>query len=528
MSAWDEHRRTLTLRIVARDVGALQILIGSAMLLPLFVSLLYGEIYSALSFLLAALLTIGSGAAAYRVFRNAGEPERHHAMIIAGAGWLVSAIFGALPFLFAAYLTPDHVARSFVPPGATYVSSLFYFQNPLHAVFESMSGFTTTGLTMAIHEPSIGRGLLFYRSLAQWIGGVGVIVLSLAIIPRPRAVGGIELYQSETAGMKLRPSILGTARAIWKVYATLTALMIVYLFIAMLVILPGYGIEATIFDAVNHAMAGIATGGFSPLDDSIAGYDSYALELVHLLPMLLGVIAIPLYYAFYRQRHVRVFWQDAQFRLMLLIMAVMTPVLIVLLFDTAAVADPIRDGLFHVVSGVSGTGWQTSDIGDWRNSAMLLLAGGTMIVGGAAGSTAGGFKLIRAYVLLRAIVWRVRKVFLPPTAVVPFRIGAKRLPSQSMQREVSDAAVFSFLYLLVLGVSLIIVSHLAPSDFTLADSIFESVSAQGTVGLSTGITHPGMPVGIELVFIVQMWVGRLEIFPVLVLMRAVFSWVMRR
>lgn len=181
------------LRIIARDIGALQILIGGAMLLPALVSMLYGESYSALSFGAAAAVTCGAGYLLYRNGRDAGDPERRHAMLIAGGGWATSSVFGSLPFLFAAYWTPPHVAQSFVPAGATYPSSLYYFHNPLHALFESMSAFTTTGLTMVVHEPSIGHGLLFYRSLAQWIGGVGVIVLSLAIIPRPRAVGVLEL-----------------------------------------------------------------------------------------------------------------------------------------------------------------------------------------------------------------------------------------------------------------------------------------------------------------------------------------------
>lgn len=526
--ALPEKPRRSTFRIVARDVGALQILIGAAMMLPLMVSLIYGEVWSAISFLVAGGLTVGSGAVAYRTCRDAGDPERRHAMIIAGAGWLVSSLFGALPFIFAGYWTPPEVAQSMIPAGQSYTSSLMHFRNPLHAIFESMSAYTTTGLTMSVHEPSIGHGLLFYRSLAQWIGGAGVVVLSLAIVPRPRAVGGLELYQSETTGMKLRPSILGTARSIWKIYSGITFLAILYLFVATLVILPDYGLAATLFDAVNHGMTGIGTGGFSTLDDSIAGYGSYAMEMVHLLPMILGVIAIPLYYAFLRERSVRVFWRDPQFRLMVLVIAITMPSLVLLLVGSAGVNDPVREGIFQIISGVSGTGWQTSNIGEWGSAAVLLMGWGTMIIGGAAGSTAGGFKLIRGYVLLRAIGWRVRKVFLPSAAVMPFRVGTRQLSTNAMQREVTDAAVLSFLYVLILAGSIIVVAALAGPAFTLADVIFECVSAQGTVGLSTGITDPAMPVTIELVFIFQMWVGRLEIFPVIVLFNALFSWMLRR
>jgi trk system potassium uptake protein TrkH len=177
-----DDRQWAGFRIVLRDVGALQVLLSTGMLVSLLVSLLYGEVYSALSFLAAAGVTAICGTLAYRTCCEASEPKRRHAMVIAGAGWLMSAIFGALPFLFAAYWTPPEVAQALVPAGESYTSSLAYFRNPLHTVFESMSAYTTTGLTMAVHEPSIGHGLLFYRSLAQWIGGAGVIVLSLAII----------------------------------------------------------------------------------------------------------------------------------------------------------------------------------------------------------------------------------------------------------------------------------------------------------------------------------------------------------
>ena len=526
---WTEAERHFSsLRIVARDIGALQVVLSAGMLASLLVSLLYGEYYTALSFLTAAAVSAACGAGVYRSCKDAGEPKRRHAMVVAGAGWFVSAAFGALPFILTAYWTPESVAQGFVPIGEAYASSLVYFRNPLHAFFESMSAYTTTGLSMAVHEPSIGRGLLFYRSLAQWIGGAGVIVLALTIIPRPHLAGDLALYRSEAAGMKLRPSILATAREIWKIYSSLTILVALYLFAATLIILPDYGVGASLFDAVNHAMAGQSTGGFSTLDDSIAGYGSYLMDLVHIPPMIIGSISIPLYFSFLNGRNPRVFWKDAQFRLMCFLFLMGIPALIGLLWSSPAAADPVREGLFQFISAVSTTGWQTSNIADWNASAVLLITWGAMITGGAAGATVGGIKLIRAYLLLRAARWRIAKVFLPEEAVVPFRVSGKNLTAVAMQREVSDAGVFSLLYLLILAISTIIVAHLAGPEFTLADAVFEAVSAQSTVGLSAGITDPGMSPIIELVFIFQMWVGRLEIFPVVVLFSALISWARRR
>ena len=517
------RRRRGSLQIVVRDVGALQIVIALAMLVPAVVALIYAEWYSALSFVAAAAITGTFGSLAYASCRDAGDPDRTHAMLIAGLGWLVSALFGALPFLLAGHWTPPDVARALVPAGQTYESSLAYFQNPLHALFESMSAYTTTGLTMAVHEPSIGHGLLFYRSLAQWIGGAGVIVLSLAIIPRPHVAGALELYQSEAVGTKLRPSILGTARAIWRIYVGLTLLVALYLFIATLIALPDYGVGPSLFDAVNHAMTGQSTGGFSTLDDSIAEYGSYVMELIHIPPMVLGAVSIPLYYTFTRERSLRVFHHDAQFRAMLAVFAIVTPMLVLLLVGTAAVGDPIREGVFQVVSAVSTTGWQTSSIGDWSDSAILLITWGTMVVGGAAGATVGGIKLIRGYLLLHAVRWRVQRALLPSEAVVPFRVGARNLDGETMRRELTDASIFTFVFLLILMVATTITACCVGPDFTLADVIFECVSAQSTVGLSSGITDPSMPVAVEVVFIVQMWAGRLEIFPVIVVFAALFA-----
>ena len=510
-------------RIVMRDVGLLQVLLGGLMLLPLLVSLLYGEYYSALGILLSSVVTCGFGIAVYRMCRDAPEANRRHAMLVAAAGWFISAGFGALPFLVTAILTPLEAAQAFVPPGETYTSSLLHFRNPLHAYFESMSGFTTTGLSMAVHEPSIGRGLLFFRSLSQWVGGAGVIVLSLAIMPRPNIGGVLELYQSETSGTKIRPDVLGTARSIWVVYTGLTTLMALFLVAATRVFAPEFSLADAIFHSVNHAMTGLATGGFSTLDDSIAGFQSYGMELAHVPPMLLGAIALPLYYTFFRERSLRVLWRDPQFRSLCYVCLAGVPILIGLLWDTPGVPDPVREGLFQFVSGFSGTGWQTSNIAVWGNAAVLALAWGGMVVSGSAGSTVGGVKLIRAYLVSRAVVRQVRRFFLPAGAIIPCTIADRRLTTAEIQREVADAAAFCILYVVVLAASILVASQILGDEYGLGAIIFECVSAQGTVGLSTGITDPGMPASLEVVLILQMWVGRLEIFPVIILLTALLS-----
>nr|WP_008528359.1 TrkH family potassium uptake protein [Halorhabdus tiamatea] len=525
-------------KTVLRDIGALQVLIGLLMLIPFVVSLLYGEWYSAVSFLIGSGVTALVGGVTYKLCEDAPEPKRHHAMIVAALGWLVTAAFGAVPFIVAAYITPEGVLNSFIPAGADYArSSLLNFRDPLHAFFESVSGYTTTGLTMSVHEPSIGHGFLWYRSQMQWIGGAGMIVLSLAILRQPHGTAGISLYRSEGRDEKLRPSIAGTAKAIWKIYLGVTALLAVYLAAATFLVQPGYGIENTIFDALNHAMTGQSTGGFSTLDNSIAGYGSYAMELVHIPAMITGAIAIPVYYGAISERDIREFTRDPQVRLLFGMFVVGVIGLTAFLARWVGVpyhGDPIgyvgrvatskafRDGLFQFISAQSTTGWQTSAIGDWVPGGVMFIVFGAMLLGGSAGATVGGIKILRGYILARGIGWEVSRSFLPEHAIEDLRIGDRIFTAEEANDEIRAAATLAVAYLVVLGLSLFVLLAVLPSEFTLADAIFEVATAQGTVGLSSGITGPGMPAVAEILFIVQMWMGRLEIIPILVLISSLF------
>ncbi|WP_135662738.1 TrkH family potassium uptake protein [Halorhabdus rudnickae] len=507
------------------------------MLVPLIVSLLYQEWYTGLSFLIAAGITTLVGGLAYKSCEDAPEPKRHHAMIVAALGWVATAFFGALPFIIAAYITPPGVIESLIPAGAGYQSSLLNFQNPLHAFFEAMSGYTTTGLTMSVHEPSVGNAFLWYRSQMQWIGGAGMIILSLAILRQPHGTAGISLYESEARSERLRPSIAGTARAIWKIYVGVTAIVAVYLAAATFFIQPGYGIENTIFDAINHAMTGQSTGGFSTLDNSIAGYGSYAMELVHIPAMVTGAIAIPVYYSALSERDIREFTRDPQVRTMFAFFVVGVIGLTAFLarwvgvpyngdpvgyVARVATSDALRDGLFQFISGLTTTGWQTSAIGDWNSGSVLFIVLGAMLIGGAAGATVGGIKIIRGYIIGRGISWEVSRVFRPEHAIDDLRIGQQIFKADEANDEIRSAATFAFAYLILLGLSLFVLLAVLPSEFTLADAIFEVATAQGTVGLSSGITGPGMPVIAEILFIVQMWMGRLEIIPILVTINTIF------
>lgn len=511
------------IRDVLKEIGGLCALLGGALLLPAAVACLYREWYTALALVIGALFAAGAGLGLYHAFKHSVEMERHHAFMAAALGWLAIAFFGAIPYLLAAYLTPDAVALSYVPQGADYPPSLWNFRNPLHAFFESMSGFTTTGLTMSTHEPSVGKGLRFYRSLSQWLGGAGFIVMALAVLPRPAGQDTLLLFSSESARSKLRPSIVGTARAIWKVYLGLTLFTAVYLFVGMSLLLPDYGWRETLFDAINHALTGQSTGGFSTQDGSIGSYGSASVEALYLLPMIMGAISLALYYRVLATREPRRFWRDSQTRVLLGGVVVGTLLLALLIAPSADSAFPLREALFNFTSAWTTTGWQTAEVSEWPAGAVMFIVFFAMIVGGASGSTVGAIKLERVLILLSGLRWRVANLFKPDSAVKVLESNGQRMVGETAHRHLAEAASFASLFLLLLFASAVVTTHFSGDSFSLAETIFEAASALGGVGLSSGLTGPDMHPVVETLFIVEMWAGRLEILPILVLVRALFK-----
>ncbi|WP_251343531.1 TrkH family potassium uptake protein [Haloplanus halophilus] len=541
------RRRTVAgvpadLATIARDVGSLLAMQGGLMALSVTVAVLAREPYAAAAFLLAAALTAAVGLGTRRRFAEAPEPRMKHGMVVAAAGWFATATFGALPFLLTAHLTPPAVAAGFVPAGADYAaSSLGVFRNPLHALFESMSGWTGSGLTMAPHEPSLPRAIQWWRSLIQYVGGVGVIVLTVSILSRPGS-GSYALYRSETREERIHPSVVSTVRTVWKIFLLYTLLSVVVLFLAIRA--SEYGSTLPLrqagWQALNHAMTALSTGGFSVTDNSVATYGSPLIETVLLPVMTLGAIAFPVHYGVLANRNPRRLLTDLQTRWLFVLLLVGALALsaqnlltlpagafsgsasdagLPFLGLSAAGTDAVRDSTFQFVSALTCTGFQSAPIREWAAGGKLLLAG-AMTLGGAAGSTVGGLKIVRGYTIVRGIEWQFSRVFLPANAVVNARIDGRLLDRETMEREFSEAAIVSLLWLILLAASSLLLVNLAGPEFTYADALFEVASAQGNVGLSTGITGPTMSPLAKGAFVLNMWIGRLEIIPVLVFVRS--------
>lgn len=511
-----------TFKMIFRQIGGLQIILGYTMVVPLLVSLIYSEFYSALGFLISGVISVIIGFSLYKGFKTSSEPLNRHALIIAAVGWLSIALMGSLPFIIIAYITPIDVIQQLIPAGADYISSILYFKNPIHAIFESMSGFTTTGLSMAVHEPSIGKGLLFYRSFTQLLGGAGFIVLTLALLGHSSGKVAYMLYGAESTGERLGPTIIETTRSIWKIYLGITLFSFIYLVIGTYLILPEYNLTDNIFDSLNHAMAGQSTGGFSTLDDSIAGYNSKAMEILYLLPMILGALSLPFYFKVIYEKQISQFWKNLQTRSIIITCIIGSIVLSFMLSKSDEISEPFRIGLFQFISALTTTGWQTSDVHIWDSASIVFIIMAAMVVGGSAGATVGGIKIIRVLLLFKGLFWNINNYFSSENSIKTVKFNNKRLLPDEMNKELANVGIFVFIYFIFIIIGTLLTYYNMAPEFTFKDALFESASAQGTVGLSSGITNPDMSSVLEITYIIQMWAGRLEIIPILVLFRTIF------
>ncbi len=502
-----------TLRTICYDLGRILKALAAMMLVSMVVPVVWTEYFAIPGLALSAALTYTIGAVLTRTCAGATEPAKLHGMIIAAGGWLVVAILGSLPFLFVAATIAFFPAFLNTPPLSPTVAA---FLNPLNGIFESMSGFTGSGLTMAVHEPKLPATLLWWRSFIQWVGGVGVIVLTTAVLARPGS-GSLTLYESEARSEKIHPSILSTVRSIWWIFLLFTFVSILLLWLAGM----------SLWGAINHAMTGLATGGFSITDQSIATYDSALIDFALIPVMTLGSIAFPIHYLVLRG-DIENFYTDLQTRWVFGFFGLGSAVLCVLLYVEGpyeTVFAAVRYGLFQFVSAASCTGFQTAmTLGRTWSPEALLVMSGAMVVGAAAGSTVGGIKLIRVLVLSKGTIHRISSVFYPDSAIRPFRLNGRRLSDDQLSVEFEEATIITLLWLffLALGIAVFLVVEPAPAGerYALVDVIFEIASAQGNVGITTGITGPDMALLGKLMLIFNMWIGRLEIIPVVVLLRS--------
>lgn len=512
--------RTESLQTLLKQVGSLLAMMGLVFIVPALVAGIYFEWFTVLGFAISAAVSFATGYSLKWLFRNAEEPSYNNVIVIIAAGWLFLVFFGGLPFFFVAQVTPQYIMDSFMPAGATFESSLPYFKNLLHCTFESMSAYTATGLTITMHEPTVGMGLLFYRCFAQWVGGAGFIILALAVITQDSSQSSLLFYNNESFGGKLTVKVRETAQGIWKAYTIITILTILFLIAATWIILPEYPFANNVFDSICHAMAGLSSGGFSTLDDSIAGYHSIAMDYIYLVPMMLGSFSLPFYYRVIYQKKFTEIWHDIQTRNLCLFFVVGGIAMSLLLLYSHSSPEPFREGIFQYISAISTTGWQTSNIYVWDDRSYLFIIFGAMFIGGAAGGTVGGIKIIRALVINKGIIEQVNKMFVSKNTIKTIRFNRKTLLADQMNAEVASAAAYALMFVGLMLACTFLTTFFIDSKYSFLAALFESTAAQSTAGLTVGITEPNMHPVVETVYIFQMWIGRLEILPILALFRA--------
>jgi trk system potassium uptake protein TrkH len=495
--------RLPNLRIVLRDLGRLVPTLVIAMVLASsVVALAFGELFALLPLGVTAGVSLAVAALLYLPFRRAGEAKLKHVLVTGAASWVLISFLGAIPLLLLAHAAPN------------VSESLAGFRDPTNAFFESVSGFTATGLTMAPHPEDLPRVFQWWRSFIEWIGGLGIVVLMLTFIASTGTKVST-LYFAEREE-KVHPSVFSTSRTIIGIFILYTVGGTIAL----------WAMRMDFWDALNHTMTAISTAGFSTRAESVGyytaarGYLPTGIQVVLGILMLAGATNFTVHWELLRGRW-RILWEDVQTRWLLLLVVVW----IISLFVENLLLLPARSAAslssFQAISAMTTTGFQTADVRPWSETAKLILSL-SMFVGAASGSTGGGIKVLRAVILVRGVGWRLRRAFSPPSAVVPFRLGRKAFSEQEAEKRIEAAALLTFLWAAFIGLGVVVLLHTVSSDFTLGDMILEVTSAQGGVGMTSGITGPSMNTWAKLVLCLNMWVGRIEIIPVLMLVRSLF------
>ncbi|WP_321321067.1 potassium transporter TrkG [Labilibaculum sp.] len=470
-------------KIILNILGKLLIGESFFLFLSLLVSLLYQESDS-MAFVKSILITFTVGGMSYMLSKGVGKDlGKREGYIIVSIVWVVFSIFGCLPYLFSGAI-----------PSVT------------DAFFETMSGFTTTGSSILNNIEELPHGILFWRSLTQWMGGMGIIVMFLAILPT-LGIGGRELFVAEVPGPapdKLTPRIKETARNLWGLYILFTFAETILLFIGGM----------SFFDAINHSLTTMATGGYSTKQASAGFFTSPYLQYVIIFFMFVAGTNFTLAYAMVTGKASKVF-KDEEFRFYALVVLFFTGIITVVLVvgDNFGFERAFRDSLFTVVSIITTTGYATADYLLWTPFLGMLVFV-LFFVGGSAGSTGGGVKVVRILLLFKNSFYELKRL-VHPNAVIPIRYNGHVVD----QKIVTNILAFFVFYIIIFMISSILMSLWTPDIY----SAFSAVATTlGNIGPGFGEVGPmenffHLPALAKWFLSFLMLLGRLELFTVLVL-----------
>ena len=474
--------------VIQRIVGLLLMMFSFTMLTPIIFSFIYNE-NNWDSFFISFLITVLSGLLIWLPARQAGNELRlRDGFIVVALFWVVLGIFGASPL---------------------YLSNLPIL-SLTDAIFESISGLTTTGATIISGLDLLPKSVLFYRQQLQWLGGMGIIVLAVAVLPM-LGVGGMQLYRAEAPGPikdnKLTPRITETAKALWYVYLALTILCSTSYYFA--------GMNA--FDAISHAFSTVSIGGFSTHDLSIGYFNNSKIELIAVFFMIIAGANFSLHFFSWRNKSLAHYLNDQEFRAYLkILLAISTFVILTLFLNNFLDNKIFITGLFQAVSITTTTGFTTAEFSSWPGAipVVLILAS---FIGGSAGSTAGGIKVIRFLLIYKQGVREIKRL-VHPNAEIPVKLG-----NNAVSYRVVDAVWgFFSIYLIIFALMMIAMMMAGLDQVTAFSAVAATLNNLGP-GLGEAANgFMGMPAIAKWIAIVGMLLGRLEIFTLLVLFTPTF------
>ena len=468
--------------IVVRVLGII-LLIESILMSPaIFVSRAYGG-EAVNSFLITIAIMLVLGLLMMNVRSKNDHIRAKDGIVIVAVGWVMISLMGALP-LFLSQSVPHYV----------------------DAIFETVSGFTTTGSSVIADVESLDRGILFWRSMTHWIGGMGILVFTLALLPA-LGVGSLQIFKAESPGPvagKIVPKMKDTARVLYISYIAITLVQLILLLFGGVNLVESFVIT----------FGSVGTGGFGPRNDSMASYSSY-VQIVTTIFMVLSGINFSLYFLLFRRKFRDVF-KDQELRLYLKILvgSVVLIVLNLLIVMGGDLFTTVKDAFFQVASIMTTTGYSTLDYEVWPTFSKLILLF-LMFVGGSAGSTAGGMKVIRVLILLKLIKREVSKIF-HPNALIPIKVGGKVVSNEIIARINS----FMALHMVIFVVGVLVVSL---EGVDMISSISSVAATLNNIGPGFGAVGPSMTfanysIFTKIVLSLVMLLGRLEHFTIIALL----------
>lgn len=479
----------MKIKTVLAVSGRILMIVGLSMIFPLIAAFYYGEKDLVPVFISSIVLAFSTGALLYFSYRRLILEIRHReGFAIVTLGWVFATLFGAVPFWFSGSM------------------------GIIDAVFETMSGFTTTGASILTDIEIMPKSLLFWRSFTHWLGGMGIVVLFVAILSSLGA-GGLQMFKAESPGPvaeKIKPKISSSAKILWLTYLTLTAAEVILLRISGM----------NLFDSMCHSFGTLATGGFSTKNLSIGHYDSLTVQWIITVFMILSGVNFALYFNFLKNRNFNSFWKNPEFRLYIRIIFAATVAVFLVIYGAGgrSVKGAFTAAAFQVASIVTTTGYATEDFGLWpflaRGIIFLL-----MFVGGCAGSTGGSVKVGRILILAKSSLLEIQKSF-QPKLVKPLKIGGKIISNTV----VANVQQFFIIYMFVVLAGTVVMSGFGLDITSAVTSVAVTL---GNIGPGLGAVGPAcnysfVPGAGKLLLVFFMLLGRLELYTVLVMFLPAF------